>query len=541
MNLLLHHFRKDLTYIRWWIIGTWIISGSILLWPLIPREIRATYVSLASLVSLVKYLMAWATVWNLLRLDSPRRDKAFFQTKPTSLIVLLRSKLLVILVLTVPLALLECIFVEQLGLHPGILNQILIFSETLLPLLTISFLVMVVSSYNVSLNTKHRRFTGLILILLFGYIAYRWLNLTLLSEFGIFSQTLRSSQTLAAQLIWTLGVLLGLSFLQPNQSSRSLRTAIEVSALSALAGWFFWPVDFVRRFTPETPQAPIAERPTQESFKVEFTASAKNRFDGLYFDRSPYGFDSRPSLRINARYRLRGLQDSWWPSIGNGFSSELFFKPDSPLFSHTELSPDKLFAKTIFRKIGIMRESAEESVHIFTLTRVDMAGKEDATKISALRGSVDFSLVRPVVLARQGLVQGRSFPISGKSITITKVKISSERIDYSLEFTGIKLALRGDDSSIRLDPIQFLAINRRHNEYLEPASIGTRLDVLGHYQCSTFDMSCVLRQLAENDSQVGTIDSDWLADAELLIIGTEHGGTFSQSFDFSNIDLSRKQ
>jgi|GEM_PF-5798887 len=541
MNLLLHHLRKDFSYIRWWMIGTWIIAGSMLLWPLIPREIRVDYIDLASLVSFAKYVMVLVTVWNLIRLDAPNRDRAFFQTKPTSLTTVLRSKLLVIITLIIPLALMECLFAGLLGFHPGVLNQILIFSEALLLLLVISFLILAVATLKVSASARQKFFAGIIVILLFGYLVYRWFYPHSVSEFGLSYRNLSASRSLAAQFIWTLGVMVGLVFLKSSQYPQALRTVLEVSILSALGAWFFWPVDFVSRLTPGTPQAPIAERPTRDSFKVEFTASDKDGPDKLYFDRSPYGFDSRPSLRINARYRLNGLQDGWWPSIGNGYSSELSFKPNQPVLSHRELAPNKLFAKTIFRQIGITRRSANESSHIFTLARVDMAGKEDATTISSLRGSVEFSLARPVVLARQGLVQGRGFPMSGQSITITKVKISPERIDYSLELTGINLRLLGGNAAVKLDPIQFLVINRRHNEYLEPGSMATRSEFLGGYQFSTFEMSCVSRSLAEEDRQVGVIASDWLADAELLIIGSEHGGTFSQSFKFSDIDLNRKQ
>jgi hypothetical protein len=541
MNLLLHHLRKDFSYIRWWMIGTWIIAGCTLLWPLIPWDSRANFIDLASLVSFAKYLMVWVTTWRLIQLDSPNRDRAFFQTRPTSLTAVLRSKLLIIVTLIVPVALVECLFAAFLGLHPGVLNQILIFSETLLSLLCISFLILAVATLKASASVRQRRIMGGIAILLFGYFAYRCFYPLLDLEFGLSNRNLSASRFLAAQIIWTSGVLIGLVFFKSSHNPQAHRTVLEVTILTAIAAWLFWPVDFVSRLTPGTPQAAVAERPTRDSFKVEFTVADKAGPNELYFDRSPHGINSRPSLRINARYRLSGLQDDWWPSLGNGYSSELSFKPNQPVLSHRELATNKLFAKTIFRKIGIKRKSANESSHIFTLSRVDMAGKEDAKTISSLRGSVEFSLVRPVVLARQGLVQGRNFPMSGQSITITKVKTSPERIDYSLEVTGTNPRLRGGYAAIKLDPIQFLVINRKHNEYLEPGSTATRSEFLGSYQFSTFEMSCVSRSLSEEDRQVGGIASDWLVDAELLIIGSEHGGTFSQSFEFTDIDLNRKQ
>ncbi|MEO8614692.1 MAG: hypothetical protein ABI600_06090 [Luteolibacter sp.] len=537
MNLLLHHLRKDFGYLRWWMIGTWIIAGCMLLWPLIPRESRANYTHWVSLVSLAKYVMVSVTVWRLIQLDAPKRDKAFFQTKPTSLTTVLRSKLLVIITLIVPLALMECLFAGLLGLHPGIPDQILIFSEALLSFLFISLLLLAVATLKASPSLWHRRFVGTVVAIFVGYFTYRLFH----PDCGISYRNLSSSRSLMAQFIGTVGILLGLLFTKSSQSPQALHKVLEVSILSALAAWFFWPVDFVGRLTPMPAQAAIAEQPTRDSFKIKFTASDENLHDGMYFDRSPYGIDSRPSLRINARYRLSGLPEGWWPSIGNGYSSEAVFKSDSPVMSYRELSPNKLFAKTIFRKIGIMRKSANETIHLLTLARIDMAENQDATKISSLRGSVEFSLARPVVLARQALVQCRSFPIPGQSVTITKVRSSSERIDYSLELTGIKLRLRGGDTAINLNPIQFLVINRKRNEYLEPGSMGSRSEFLGNYQFSTLDFSCVVRTLSEDDSQVGVIASDWLADAELLIVGSEHGGTFSQGFEFSNIDLSRKQ
>ena len=129
MNLLLHHLRKDFRYIRWWMVATWIFAGCILLWPLIPRESRANYTLWASLVSLAKYMMVSVTVWRLIQLDAPKRDKAFFQTKPTSLTTVLRSKLLVIITLIVPLALMECLFAGLLGLHPGITIKYSFFAK----------------------------------------------------------------------------------------------------------------------------------------------------------------------------------------------------------------------------------------------------------------------------------------------------------------------------------------------------------------------------------------------------------------------------
>lgn len=119
MNLLLHHFRKDLRHTRWMLLATFILTAGALWFPSVPLEDRAEQVKWLPLFRYGGWFLLFLTSGRLFLLDLPMRDTAFFRTLPVPLSTWLGSKLLTLLVLIIPMALVECVMLIALGLNPG--------------------------------------------------------------------------------------------------------------------------------------------------------------------------------------------------------------------------------------------------------------------------------------------------------------------------------------------------------------------------------------------------------------------------------------
>jgi hypothetical protein len=77
-------------------------------------------------------------------------------------------------------------------------------------------------------------------------------------------------------------------------------------------------------------------------------------------------------------------------------------------------------------------------------------------------------------------------------------------------------------------------INAARGEYLEDNGGGESNPHSGHLSVRNLDFSKAIYPQHKRKE----IPPNWLDGAELLIVGEEHGGGFSQSFDFQNINLS---
>jgi hypothetical protein len=132
MNPLLHHFRKDFRHSRGFMLMTLLVAAGILWLPAVPPEDRAKPLIWLPLFRYGGWFMLFLTVGRLVQLDAPLRDTAWFRTRPVPLATWLGSKLLTVLALIVPMALIECAMLLLTGLRPGFTDLLLVFAEELL-------------------------------------------------------------------------------------------------------------------------------------------------------------------------------------------------------------------------------------------------------------------------------------------------------------------------------------------------------------------------------------------------------------------------
>jgi hypothetical protein len=143
-------------------------------------------------------------------------------------------------------------------------------------------------------------------------------------------------------------------------------------------------------------------------------------------------------------------------------------------------------------------------------------------------------LKRPVILAKIPLRKGAKAVVDGRLITITDVENPGNEISYNLVTETHMVHLHGGWQKIWTNRFEYVVIHATRREALYRQGSGQSNLRTGHHSIQKEDgQGKLMKQHKELP-----IPPDWTDGAELLVIGEENGGSFSQSFDFPNINLS---
>lgn len=545
MNLLLHHFRKDFRHSRWWMLLTLAVTAGILWFPSVPLEERAEQMKWLPLFRYGGWLLLFLTVGRLVQFDAPVRDTAFFRTRPVPLSTLLLSKSLTILALIFPMALMECLMLLLMGLNPAATDLVLIFTEEMLVLSVISGVTMAVASSKESAGKYHSSVMAWAAALMVGWIVCAnldsWLFRNEKPEWSYTLKYLKISRLLAIQFIGASGVLIGMTWFVRSRRHETINKALLLTALAATATWFFWPVNFVKAFAPSEAAAPANEWPDQTKLEFSFREQQVGPNRKSMFTFSDGGYNDTTYRRVRAFTQLKGLPAGWY-AYPNGYESELSLSNHRVVPSRYE-SWAGLSETIILPRVGIALPYQNDN----QLSEVDLAefrltDAADAMTGAMIKGTIHVPLKRPVVLARVPLRKGVSTRIGNRHFRITQVEQNNHNIIYNLVTETTRVQLRGGWISEPHRRVEAIVINAAKHEYLQSGNSDSSGDSAGHYslQNQRFSKSVIWRDpLKKWDA--GLVPEDWLDGAELLIIGDEYGGTFSQAFDFSDINLSNER
>jgi hypothetical protein len=332
------------------------------------------------------------------------------------------------------------------------------------------------------------------------------------------------------------GVLAGLAIFVRSRRRETLGGALVFTFFCAIAAWFFWPVNFVKVLAPEEATAPRNEWPDQTKLGFSFVERRVGPKGTSRFTFGDVGRRSGTFRRIKGFTHLEGLPEGWF-AYSNHHESELTLSTGELLPSR-EVSWGGLGPWLILPDVGIPIPHRSDN----QMGEVDL-GEFPLSKLAAamtgarLKGTIQVPLKRPVILARLPLRPGQVARIGNRHLRIIKVAQRDRVIDYQLIVESLGVWGRGDWIAEPHRRIVTIVVNAGKREFLTMAGQRSSGDRSGHYDFQRQEFSETIWRDPLKRWDDSPIPDDWLDGAELLVLGDESGGRFSQDFDFVDVTL----
>ena len=448
--------------------------------------------------------------------------------------------MIAVLVLIVPLAMIECLLLVLLDLKPGATNLTIIFAENLLMLAMIGSVGMALAIREQSAAKFNASVVCWIGIGVIGWIAFTWCkseySRTEKPDWSYTLEYLKTSRLLMAQIVSLTGALVGIVLFARSGRRETITQSLAITTLCALASLFFWPLNFVKAFAPPHREAPGNEWPDQA--KLKFAFEADRNYKSIITFNGDGGYNDVTYRPIYGNGRLTGLTDGWRPSFDTSYESELTLSNGRSLSSHREAWA-RLGPQVIVPMLGIPGPYGTDDKQSsgFELAEFKLQDAVGAMTGAHLKGTMKIPLKRPVVLARMPFRQRTSIQLGNQRIDLAKIETNLDDITYTIVQQKPLIHLRGawhSDGGV----VDFIVIHAGRKEFLYKGSASSRNTTSGHYAIELKDFT---EPIWRQDFNKHPIPPDWIAGAELLVIGDENGGSFSQSFDFPNINLSNER
>jgi hypothetical protein len=334
-----------------------------------------------------------------------------------------------------------------------------------------------------------------------------------------------------------IGAVIGMLLFARSGRRDTINQSLAVTAFCALAALFFWPLNLVKALAPSHREAPRNEWPDQA--KLNFIFEKDRNDKSIIVFNGDSGYNGVTYRAVDGNARLTGLTGGWRPSFDTSYESKLTLSNGRTISSHREAWAD-LGARAIIPTLGIPcpNRNDDEQSHVFQLAEFKLQDSVGAMTDAHLKGTMEILFKRPVILARIPFRQGTFIRLGIQRIDITKVETSLDEINYTIIQQRPLMDLRGGWYNREGGVVDFLVVNAGRKEFLYRGASSTENNLSGHYSIEVIKFT---EPVWSADYGKHPIPPDWAAGAELLIIGDENGGSFSQSFDFPNINLSNER
>ncbi len=541
MNLLLHHLRKDLRFAYWLIPITLLLAAGVLWFPSVPLAERTEQIKWLYLAQYGSWLLTILTAGHLTQVDAPLREGGYLRTRPASRSTVLLSKIIAVLILIVPMAMIECLLLVLLDLKPGVTTLILVFAENLLILALMGSVGMALAIRTESAAKFNASVVVCIGIGVIGWIAFKWGQstyfLTVKPEWSRSLEYLKISRLFMAQIVALSGAVIGIVLFVRSGRRETITKSLVVTALCALATLFFWPLNFVKAFASPHREAPRSEWPDQE--KLKFTFEENLNWKSIVSSTNSGTYNQVAYKSIDGNGRLTGLTNGWRPSLDTTYQSLLTLSNGKTIPSRREAWAT-LGARAIIPTLGIPSpyQIDEKQSSAFQLAEFKFQDAAGAMTGAHLKGTMKIPFKRPVILARMPFRQGSSIQLGNQRIDLTKVETNFDEITYTIVQQRPLIQLRGDWFDHDGGVVDFIVIHAGRKELLYESNASSGNNTSGHYTIALKDFT---QPIWKPDFKKHPIPPDWADGAELLVIGDENGGSFSQAFDFPNINLENKR
>lgn len=537
MNMLAHHLRKDLRYIRWWMLLTLLVAAGILWFPTVPLEERVEQIIWLSLIRYGGWLMLFLTIGRMVQLDAPFRDGAFLRSRPAAISTLIASKSLTALVLVIPMAMLECVLLLMLDMKPGATSLLLIFFENLL---TLSAIAAVGIAHSMRKECFGKWFSSALVwasclgIAWFCFLWFKNHQQHDAKQYWSYSvEYLKSSRMIMLQIVALTGASAGILAFIRSRRHETISRALGLTAICAIGVWLFWPVNFVEAFVPTRRTAPKDEWPDQSKLDFSFLVNP-HQIPRDIITYSDGGYNGLTYRGIRGTYRLDGLS-SGWMTAQNSYESKLKLANGRVLNSRQSAwAPVQMMWILPTLGVGPGFGDPYEYPSQVDLADFNLADAANSMSGASLKGHLRIPIKRPVLLQRIPLRAGQSILVGNHRISITKTENLGDEISFNIVTQSPLVQMNGGWQSIWTDRIEYFVINAARGEHLDYRGGGSSNQKSGHLSVQSMNYSNPLHPAHERKQ----IPPDWLDGAELLIVSEEYGGTFSQPFEFPDINLS---
>jgi hypothetical protein len=541
MNLLLHHLRKDLRLLfRWPLLLLFAQAIGVVVWyASLPPVGRAEHFAVLPFWHYSIWLLCFFLCGGLVQRDAPLNEGGFIRTRPGTLFTVLGAKALAAVTLLLPFALIHCLSLLMLGLRPGWFDLFLIFTEEMLMLSALGAVGMAISIRQESLG---KFLSSVVLwggVVFVGWITYAWCSDAYFRharpEWSRDLDYLKISRMLMAWLVALMGAVLSILLFARTRSRQTASISLAFAAVITIATLLFWPINFVKTFAPAQREAPKREWPDQTKLRFAFEEQRVGRDGTSIFSFGDGEDDGGRYRQIRGFSRITGLGDGWQAADQNSYESRLTLS-NGRSFDRTSIAWAGLNPATILPRLGIPGDSPDPNKRIyqFELAKLRLEDVAGALTDASLSGTMRIHLKRPVILARIPLRKGATAVVDGRLITITDVENSGNEISYNFVTQTHMVHLHGGWQKIWTNRFEYVVIHEARREALYRQGNSQSNRRTGHHSIQREDGQGKLMRRYEELP----IPPDWIDGAELLVIGDENGGTFSQSFDFPNINLS---
>ncbi len=528
MNTLLHLCKKDFTFAKPWILGTWFALAISNVLPWISPEGKA-----GELFMMIRLLapavMVFLASTQIIHCDSFVGTSGFMGTRPVRAATLLRNKLVLIaFVLVLPAVGFALLHAACMRVNLSALEWLLLFIENWLyfSLIAGAAVAYAVISRNVGIMVILIIATPFLFLMLLALFNLNW-------PFGnsLENQHLKASFQLVAQAFLSVAaVAIAMSWVALRRIWLTAAGFLLCAAFLVAPG-VFWKWNFVDNLSKDvSPQDIVSDSPS-----IEWAGAATFSLHSM-IDDTPYWQVSRPG-------RVAGPGKDWTGRLIS-FKSEAHFRDGNVMKSERDTSIDLSgdVSLVILPELGIdltgkqfsrvSGSSLTWTVFVFEKSRIQKLSDHRAT----IRGTGTFQLDQPFILAEVPAQVGASV-VSGRTrYRIDHVSIAETQISIELSGRGVPLTTFGDRAK-RLYETKFLLVNPDTQEFATVSNSAGFSRAGGEWETirKTFSIN---QQL---DSAPRAHAEKFLKGARLYILGTRYGGSIELPFEIPEMLLEEKR
>lgn len=528
MTTLLHLCKKDFTFAKPWILGTWfaLAISNVLPWISLDGRAGEPFMMIRLLAPVV---MIFLTSTRIIHCDSFVGTSGFMGTRPVRATTLLRNKLVLIaLVLVLPAVGFALLHAACMRVNLSALEWLLLFIENWL-----YFSLIAGAAVAYAVISRH---VGIMVVLI---MATLFLFLMLLALFNLNwpfgdsleDQHLKASFQLVAQAFLSVAaVAIAMSWVALRRIWLTAGGFLLCAAFLVAPG-VFWKWNFVDDLSRNVSKSEIVS----DGVNIRWTEAPR--------------FSSYRSKESITNWKV--LRPGWVSGLKGGstgdlvkFQSEASFKDGTRWKSEgvtKYYSPDFL-ALTILPQLGI--EVPEEEIRegfgrplAWTLFESERNSLLKVTDLRAsFRGIGTFQLEQPVILAELPVQVGASATSGRLRYRLNSISTAETQILLNLSVGGVSLTSMGDRARKPYRP-QFLLVNPGTKEFAlsmdRDISSGAGREWSTIYE--TFSIN--RRPKAATASGAGK----FIKGARLYILGTRYGGNIELPFEIPEMLLEEKR
>lgn len=530
MNTLIHLCKKDFTYAKPWIFGTWLTLAISTLLPWISPEGEAA-APFMMFQRLAPAVMIFLTCAKIIHCDPFVGTTGFMATRPVRATTLLRNKLILIaLVLVLPAVGFALLQAACMQVNLSALEWLLLIIENWLYFSLIAGAAAAVSviCHNV----------GSMVIFIVLSLIFLWLCMAFFGpSYRLIGTNIEDRHLRDTFRLVTLAFLPIASIAIAMSWAAMRRIWLTVAGFLLCAAFLvspgtFWKWNFVDEMSRDTRAADIVS----DHAEVQWTDAPRFYSRAKSINNIAYSQVTRPG-------RVTGLKDGWTGKLVK-FQSEARFK-DGTVLKSEGVSKNGAFEDSkpvILPQLGIDIAGKQFTRNIVTNLAWPLfeCEKSRLLEISDRRASIHgtgtFQLNQPVILAELPAQAGASVVIGRFLFKIDSLTPYDDQIHLRLRSRGVPLTSLGD-RSWEIGRTEFLLVNPVTKEFTGTSGAGA-YGLAGNVWQTVKETFWIQQEIGLTH---WSSPKEFLQGARLYIIGKRYGGTINLPFEIPEMLLEEKR